>query len=75
MIVTKNAGTAIKGTSMIQMTPRNMADVETIDVKGTKISGGIRSEVFSADKNVERQREIATQYGHQITGKQKTTAE
>ena len=73
MIATRNAGTAIAGTGMNEMTPRNMTDVETIDVKGTVISSGIRSEGFSVEKSVERQQGITTQHQHQITGKQKTT--
>ena len=60
MIVMKNAGTAIAGTGMNEMTPRNMTEEETIGVKGTETSGGIKSEVFSAEKNVERQQETAT---------------
>ena len=54
MIATKNTGTAIAGTGTNEMPPRNMTDVETIDVKGTAISGAIRSEGFSAEKSAGR---------------------
>ena len=71
MIATKNAGTVIAGTSMNEMTPRNMTDVKTIDVKGTVISGGTRSAGFFAEKSIGRLRGI-TRHRYQITGKQKT---
>ena len=73
MITKKNTGTAIAGTGTNEMISWNMTDIETIDVKGTVISGGIRSEGFSAEKSAVRQHEIATQHRHQITRKQKTT--
>ena len=73
MIATKNARTVIARTGMNEMTPRNMTDVETIDVKGTVISGRIRSEGFSAEKSAGRQQEITTQRRHRRTEKQKKT--
>ena len=74
MTATKNAEMTTEGTGMSEMTPRNMTDAETIDAKGTETSDGIKSEDFSAEKNAEKQQEIATQHRHQITGKPKTTA-
>ena len=39
---------------MNETTPWNMTDVETIDVKGTEISGEIKSEDFSTERSVGR---------------------
>ena len=74
IIARKNAGTAIAGTDMNEMTPWNMTNEETVGVKGTIIYGGIRREGFSAEKSVGRQREITTQYQHRRIEKQKTIA-
>ena len=74
MIATKNAGTAIAGTCMNERIPRNMTEVETIDIKGTVISGGIRSEGFFTEKSTVRLQGKTTQHRYQTTGKQKTTA-
>ena len=60
MIAKKDAGTAIIGTGMNEMILQNMTDDETTGAKGTVIFSEIKSEDFSSEKSVGRQREITT---------------
>ena len=60
------------GTDMIGIILWSMTGEGTIRMKGTRISNEIRSEDFSVEKSVGRQREITTQRRHRKTEKQKT---